>query len=74
MVISKVVAQMVKRLPAKWETRLQSLGQEDSLEKEMATSCLEKSHGRRSLVGYIPWGYKEWDTAEQLHFHFHLTR
>ena len=28
---------MVKNLPAKQETRLRSLGQEDSLEKEMAT-------------------------------------
>ena len=29
-------------------------------------SCLEKFHGQRSLVGYIPWGYKELDTTEQL--------
>ena len=28
---------MVKRLPTMWETRVQSLGQEDLLEKEMAT-------------------------------------
>ena len=28
---------MVKNLPALWETRVQSLGQEDLLEKEMAT-------------------------------------
>ena len=27
-----------------------------------------KSHGWRSLVGYSPWGGKESDTAEQLHF------
>ena len=27
-----------------------------------------KSHGRRSLVGYSPWGHKESDTTEQLHF------
>ena len=27
-----------------------------------------KSHGRRSLVGYSPWGCKESDTTEQLHF------
>ena len=33
-------------------------------------SCLEKSHGRRSLVGYSPWGRKESDTTERLHFHF----
>ena len=30
-----LVAQMVKRLPAMWETRVQSLGQEDPLEKGM---------------------------------------
>ena len=28
-----------------------------------------KSHGQRSLVGYSPWGRKESDTTEQLHFH-----
>ena len=28
---------MVKRLPTMWETWVQSLGQEDLLEKEMAT-------------------------------------
>ena len=27
-----------------------------------------KSHGQRSLVGYSPWGHKESDTTEQLHF------
>ena len=31
------VAQIVKCLPTTWETRVQSLGWEDSLEKEMAT-------------------------------------
>ena len=30
------VAQIVKRLPAMWETWIQSLGQEDPLEKEIA--------------------------------------
>ena len=29
-----------------------------------------KSHGRRSMVGYSPWGRKESDTTEWLHFHF----
>ena len=29
-----------------------------------------KSHGQRSLVGYSPWGRKESDTTEWLHFHF----
>ena len=31
-----------------------------------------ESHGRKSLVGYIPWGCKESDTTERLHFHFHF--
>ena len=35
-------------------------------------SCLEKSHGWRSLVGYSPGGCKESDTTDQLHFHFIL--
>ena len=29
-----------------------------------------ESHGGRSLVGYSPWGCKELDTTERLHFHF----
>ena len=29
-----------------------------------------KSHGERSLVGCSPWGPKELDTTEWLHFHF----
>ena len=29
-----------------------------------------KSHGWRSLVGCSPWGPKESDTTERLHFHF----
>ena len=32
-----------------------------------------KSHGRRSLVGCSPWGRKESDTTERLHFHFSLS-
>ena len=32
-----------------------------------------KSHGRRSLVGYSPWGREESDTTEWLHFHFSLS-
>ena len=43
-----LVAQMLKNLPAMWETRVQSLGQEDSLEKGMATHS-------SSLAWRIPW-------------------
>ena len=32
--------------------------------------CAGKSHGRRSLEGCSPWGRKESDTTEWLHFHF----
>ena len=45
------VAQMVKKLPAMQETQVQSLGQEDPLEKGMSV-LLRKSHGQRTLVGY----------------------
>ena len=58
---------MVKNLPAIQETQVRSLGQEDPLEKEMATHSsilLGKFHGQRSLVGYSPWGCKESDTTE----------
>ena len=42
------MAQLVKNLPAMQETRVQSLGQEDPLEKEMATHS--------SVLGWeIPW-------------------
>ena len=63
------MAQTVKRLPAMWETWVRLLGQEDLLEKEMATHS-------SSLVWKIPWteecgslqsvGCKESDTTEQL--------
>ena len=56
------------------ESQVQSLGWGDPLEKEMGTytnyllqdSCLEKSHGQRSLVGYSTWGCKELDMTECL--------
>ena len=67
------MAQTVKCLPAMQETQVQSLGQEDPLEKEMAThssTLAWKIHGQRSLVGYSPWGRKESDTTERLHFYF----
>ena len=45
---ASLVAQMVKRLPTMWETRVQPLGQEDLLEKEMATHY-------SILAWKIPW-------------------
>ena len=52
------------------ETVVWFLGQEDPLEKEMAThsSILtwKIPQTERSLVGYSPWGLKESDTTEWL--------
>ena len=33
-----------------------------------------KSHGWRSLVGYSPWGRKELNMTEQLHFHLCIAK
>ena len=68
---SELVAQTIKRLPAVQETRVRSLGWEDPLEKEWQPSPVllpGKFRGLRSLVGYSPWGCKESDTTERLHF------
>ena len=62
---------MVKHLLSMQETWVQSLGQEDPLKKGTATTPAllpGKSHGQKSLIGYSPWGRKESDTTEQLHF------
>ena len=45
---TSLVAQTVQRLPTVWEIRVQSLGQEDLLEKEMATHS-------SILAWRIPW-------------------
>ena len=36
-------------------------------------SSLENPHGQRSLAGYSPWGDKDSDMTEQLHFLFKST-
>ena len=67
---------MVKHLPAMQETPVQSLGQEDSLKKEMQPTPAflpRKSHGQRSLAGYSPWGHKELDMTELLSTAQHST-
>ena len=46
--IDSLVAQMVKCLPAMWETWVRSLGWEDPLEKEVATHS-------STLAWKIPW-------------------
>ena len=52
------------------ETWVRSLGQKDLLEEEMTTNSKSlswKSHEKRSLVGYSPWGHKELDVTEHEH-------
>ena len=61
------MAQTVKNLSAMQETWVQSLHQEDHLEKEMAThsSILAwRIQGQGSLVGCRLWGLTESDMTE----------
>ena len=63
------MTKMGMNLPRMWEIRVQSLGQEDPLEKEMATTPVVlpgEFHGQRSLASYSPWDHKELDMTEQL--------
>ena len=46
--MAELVTQTIKNLPAMWETQVRSLGQEDSLEKGMATHS-------SILAWRIPW-------------------
>ena len=61
--VASLVAQMVKKLPEMWETRVSSLGQEDPLEKGMVTrsSILAWRIPWAEEPGYSPWGHKKSD-------------
>ena len=62
----------LQRVGHDWVTELNSL----FWRRQWQTTPLllpGKSHGQRSLVGCSPWGHKELDTTEQLHFHFSLS-
>ena len=56
---ASLVAQLVKNLPAMWETWVRSLGWEDPLEKGKVTYC-------SILAWRIPWDHKELDMTKQL--------
>ena len=65
------MAQMVKRLPAMWETQVRFLGLEDLLEKEMATHS-------STLAWKILWTEEPGVAKSQTrlsyeHFHFFMT-
>ena len=54
---TSLMTQMVKNLPAMWETQVQSLGQENPLEEEMVQySC----HGQRSWWATVHGVAKSW--------------
>ena len=64
---ASMIAQTVKNLPAVWKNWVQSLGQEEPLEKGMATYSVflpGEFHGQSSLTSYSPWGCKGSDTTE----------
>ena len=67
---ASLVDQTVKNPPAMQETWVRSLGWEDPLEEGMATHssilAWRITMDKRSMVGYSPWGSKEWDKTEQL--------
>ena len=75
-VYTSLVAQRLKRLPGMQETRLRSLGQEDPLEKEMATTgtLAWRTPWTEETVGCSPWGCKESDTTELPFSHPFLYR
>ena len=62
MFITSLVVQMVKNPPTMQETWVLSLGQEDPLEKEMAThsSILETSMGRGTWWSIVHGVAKSW--------------
>ena len=65
------MAQTVKHLPAVWETGFDPWVRKIPWRRKWQPTPVflpGKSHGRRSLVGYSPWGRKESDTTERLHF------
>ena len=63
-------SQMVKNLPAMWETCVRSLGWEDPWRRARHPTPVflpGEFHGQRSfLAGYSPWGCKEVDKTEWL--------
>ena len=72
---ASLVAQTERNPPAMWETWIRSLGREDPPWRRKwqptPVSLPGKSYGQRSLAVYSPWGCKELDMTEQLHYHYH---
>ena len=71
---NRVLAHRKKKYSAylKYYSQVNSIAREGN-DTPLWYSCLEKSHGQRSLVGCSPWGCYESNTTEQLHFNFSLS-
>ena len=65
------MAQMVKKVPAIWETWVQGMGRSPGggHGSPLQYSFLENSHEQRSLAGYSQRDHKELDKTEQLNTH-----
>ena len=61
LVVQMVKSPWVEKIP--WRRKWQPI----------PVHLLGKSHGRRCLVGYRPWGREELYSTERLHFHFSLS-
>ena len=69
--MTSLVAQTVKHLPTMRRPRFNPWVRKISWRRKWQPTSVflpGKSHGQRSLVGYGPWGRKESDTTEGLHF------
>ena len=58
---------MVKNPPAVWEALFRFLARNIFWRRAWQSTSVflpKESHGKRSLVGYSPWGCKELDTTK----------
>ena len=66
---ASLVVQMVRNLPAMWETQVQSLGREDPQMATHSSVLAQEIPWTESLAGYSPWGCKgvghDWKTTQQ---------
>ena len=62
------MAQLVKNVPAMWETRVRSRGWEDSWRRERLPTPVSWPGEFHGL--YSPWGHKESDMTEKLSLPF----
>ena len=57
---ASLVDQTGKNLPAIQETRVRFLSWFYPLENKWTVFLSGEFHGQRNLVGYGPWGHREW--------------